>query len=103
MKRIRKGDSVIILSGRSKGDKGVVLKLLENSVLVEGINKVYKHKKQNPQSAQKGGILEKEAPIHISKVALYDSNNQKPGRIGYRNLANGKKIRYFRETDEMVK
>ena len=103
MRKIRKGDNVIVISGRDKGRKGAVIGVLEDDmVLVENINRVKRHTRGNPQLNQAGGILEKEAPLHVSKVALFNPATQKADRIGIKSLADGKRVRYFKSNGEMI-
>ncbi len=103
MKRIRKGDNVIVIAGRDKGRKGAVIAVLDDeTVLVENCNRVKRHTKGNPQMNRTGGIIEKEAPLHISKVALFNPGTQKADRIGIKTLADGKRVRYFKGNGEMI-
>ncbi len=96
MQKIRKGDDVIILNGKDRGKRGIVLKVLPSrgSILVEGLNKVKKHSKPNPIKGQTGGILEKEVPIHVSNVALFNSNSGKGERVRFQ-FVDGKKDRHY--------
>lgn len=100
--KIKKGDQVVILTGRDKGGKGEVLKVFteENRVLVQGVNQVTKHNKPSQFSA--GGIEKKELPIHISNVALADPKTGKATRIGYKVLKDGKKVRVARKSGETI-
>ena len=103
MRKIRKGDNVIVISGRDKGRKGAVIGVLEDDmVLVENINRVKRHTRGNPQLNKAGGILEKEAPLHMSKVALFNPATRKADRIGIKSLADGKRVRYFKSNGEMI-
>jgi large subunit ribosomal protein L24 len=103
MKRIRKGDEVIVLAGRDKGKVGEVLRVLtEEHVLVNNVNLVKRHTKPNPTRGIAGGILEKEAPIHVSNVALYNPTTRKGDRVGFRRLEDGRKVRVFRSNGEVV-
>jgi large subunit ribosomal protein L24 len=103
VRKIRKGDNVVVISGRDKGRKGAVLAVLENdTVLVENINRVKLHTRGNPQMNKAGGILEKEAPLHISKVALFNPATQKADRVGMKRLADGKQVRFFKSNGEVV-
>jgi large subunit ribosomal protein L24 len=102
MKRIKKGDEVIILTGKSKGMRGKVLRVIGEKVLVEGAQLVKKHTKPNPNANNQGGIIEREAPIHISNVALYNSVTKKPGKVGFKTLDSGKRVRIFKATKEQV-
>ena len=103
MEKIRKGDDVVVTAGRDKGKRGVVLRRLENQMLlVEGVNRVKRHTKANPMKNQVGGILEKEMPIHVSNVALFNPVMQKGDRVGVKVLEDGKKVRFFKSNGEMV-
>ena len=102
MKRIRKGDRVVVIAGRAKGQQGTVSRVTEDSVFVENVNLVKRHTKPNPQANQPGGIIEREAPIHISNVALYNPASKKGDRVGFKTLENGNKVRVFRSTGEAV-
>ena len=103
MKKIKKGDDVIVLTGRDKGKRGVVVKTLPNErVVVEGIQIVKRHTKPNPQAGIPGGIVEKEASIHISNVALYNSVTKKADRVGIKILEDEKKVRFFKSNNEVV-
>jgi len=103
MKRIKKGDEVIVSAGRSKGQRGHVLRVVdENRVLVENVNMVKKHQKPNPAMNQAGGIVEKESPIHVSNVLLYNPGTGKGDRVGFRTLDDGRKVRIFKSTGEAV-
>jgi large subunit ribosomal protein L24 len=98
MEKIRKGDQVVVISGRDKGRRGAVLGVHSDGVLVENINRVKRHTKANPQ----GGIMEKEMPLAVSKVALWNPATKKGDRVGIRRLADGKKVRYFKSNGEMI-
>ena len=103
MRKIRKGDNVIVISGRDKGRKGAVIGVLEDDmVLVENINPVKRHTRGNPQLNKAGGIIDKEMPIHISNVALFNPATKKADRIGIKSLADGKRVRYFKSNGEMI-
>jgi large subunit ribosomal protein L24 len=103
MNRIRKGDEVIVITGRSKGQRGHVLRVLgEDRVLVENVNMVKKHQKPNPSLNQSGGIVEKESPIHVSNVQLYNRAAGKADRVGFKVLEDGRKVRIFRSSGEVV-
>ncbi len=102
MKRIRRGDEVVVLTGRDKGRRGAVLRVLGERVVVEGINTVKKHQRPNPQKGVTGGIVEQEAPLHISNVALYNPVTRKADRVGFRVLVDGRKVRVFRSNGEVV-
>lgn len=103
MEKIRKGDDVVVTAGRDKGKRGVVLRRLENQMLlVEGVNRVKRHTKANPMKNLVGGILEKEMPIHVSNVALFNPAMQKGDRVGVKVLEDGKKVRFFKSNGEIV-
>ena len=103
LKKIKKGDQVIVLSGKDKGRSGTVLNILKNSkVLVENVNIVKKHQKGNPNTGQEGGIIEKEMPVHISNVMLMNPITNQPDRVGINKLEDGTKVRYFKSNNEVV-
>ncbi len=99
MKKIRKGDEVMVLTGRNKSSRGKVLRVLDDErVVVEGVNLVKRHTRPNPQMGQPGGIIEKEAPIHVSNVAIYNAATGKPDRVGFKMLEDGRKVRVARRS-----
>jgi len=103
MKKIRKGDQVIVLSGRDKGRRGAVLQVLaDGRVLIESVNMSKRHTKGNPQAGKPGGIIEKEVPLHVSKVALFNPTSKKGDRIGVKTLTDGKRVRFFKSNGEML-
>ena len=103
MKRIHKGDEVIVLTGRSKGQRGHVLVILDNDrLLVENVNMVKRHTKSDPGRNKTGGIIEKEAPIHVSNVAMFNAATGQADRIGFKSLEDGHKVRIFKSTGEAV-
>ena len=103
MKRIRKGDEVIVIAGRSKGQRGNVLSVVDSErLLVENVNMVKRHTRPDPQRNMPGGIVEKEAPIHASNVQLYNAATGKADRVGYKTLEDGSKVRIFKSTGEAV-
>ncbi|MGY6587911.1 MAG: 50S ribosomal protein L24 [Wenzhouxiangella sp.] len=103
MERIRKGDEVIVIAGRSKGQRGHVLKVLKNDrLLVENVNMIKRHQKPDPQNQKPGGIIDREAPIHASNVMLYNPATDKGDRVGFKFLEDGRKVRIFRSTGEVV-
>lgn len=102
MQKIKQGDDVIVRIGKDKGKLGKVLKIKENKVLVEGINKVRKHQKGNPNSGVEGGIVEKEMLIDISNIGIYNPKTKKADRVGFKILDDGKKVRYFKSTKDVV-
>ena len=103
MSKIRKGDDVVVLSGRDKGKRGTVLQIIENNrILVDNVNVIKKHLKPNPNRGETGGIIEKEAPIQISNVALFNPNTNKADRVGYKLLEDGRKVRVFKSDGEVA-
>jgi large subunit ribosomal protein L24 len=103
MRRIRKGDQVIVLSGRDKGRRGAVLQVIASGhVVVESVNMAKKHTKPNPQAGKQGGIIEKEVPLAISKVAIWNPSSKMGDRVGVKTLADGKRVRYFKSNGEML-
>lgn len=103
MRRIRKGDDVIVLTGKDKGKRGSVLRLVdEEHVVVEGANKVKKHQRPNPMKGITGGIVEKEMPIHISNVAIFNPATKRGDRVGFRILEDKRKVRYFKSNGEVI-
>ena len=103
MNKIRKGDEVVIISGKDKGRRGSVLKVLDDDrVLVENVNMVKKHQRPNPNANVAGGIVDKEMPIHISNVMLYNPVSKKGDRVGLRKLEDGRKVRFFKSNNEVV-
>ena len=103
MRKIRKGDSVVVTAGREKGRTGTVVGVLANGrVLVENVNMVKKHQKPNPAKGVQGGIIQKEAALHASNVALLNPATKKAGRIGVRTLKDGRKVRFFKSNGESV-
>lgn len=102
MNKIRKGDDVIVITGKDKGKRGTVLSVGEQRLVVEGINRVKKHAKPNPMKGQAGGIIEKEMPIHISNIALFNPASQKADRVGFKTLDDGRKVRVFKSNSEVV-
>ena len=104
MKKIKKNDEVIVLTGKSKGVRGKVLRVLtkRDSVIVEGANLVKKHVKPNPNANKPGGIIEREAPLHISNVAIFNPVTKKADRVTFKTLNDGKKVRIFKSNEEVV-
>ena len=103
MQKIKKGDDVIVRTGKDKGKSGRVTKVLkDNMVLVEGVNQVKKAQKPNPNAGITGGIITKDMPINISNIGLYNPTTKKTDRIGFKFLEDGKKVRYFKSTNEVV-
>jgi large subunit ribosomal protein L24 len=103
MHKIRKGDEVVVIAGRSKGQRGNVLKRLDDGrLMVENVNMVKKHSKGNPRSGDSGGIIEQEAPIQQSNVMMFNPNTQKGDRVGFRTLEDSRKVRYFKSNGEVI-
>ncbi len=103
MRKIRKGDEVTILAGKDKGRRGAVLRRVDDErVVVEGVNRVKKHVRPNPLRGETGGITEKEMPIHVSNVALFNPATQKADRVGIKELEDGRKVRFFKSNGELV-
>ena len=103
MQRIKKGDEIIVISGRDKGKRGSVLRRVDaEHVVVEGVNRVKKHQRPNPMKGQTGGIIDKDLPIHVSNIALYNPATQKADRVGVKSLEDGRKVRVFKGNGEQV-
>ena len=103
MEKIRKGDDVVITTGKDKGKRGTVLRRVDDEhVLVEGVNRAKKHVKPNPVKGVAGGIVDKDMPIHISNVALFNSATKKADRVGFKMLDDGRKVRVFKSNGELV-
>ena len=103
MNRIRKGDTVVVMVGKDRGRQGTVLRMLrDNRVVVEGLNLVKRHTKPNPQAGLQGGIVEREAPLNLSNVQIYNPTTQRPDRIGFRTLEDGRKVRFFKSNKEVI-
>jgi len=104
MQRIRKDDTVVVIAGKDKGRTGTVIKVMleKEDILVAGINMVKKHQKANPGAGVAGGIIEKEMPLDISNVMLYNPVTKKGDRVGFKTLGDGRKVRVFRSNNEVV-
>jgi len=103
MQRIRKGDEVVVINGRDKGKRGTVLRRVDaEHLVVEGVNRVKKHQRPNPMKGVTGGIVDKDMPIHVSNLALFNPATQKGDRVGFRQLADGRKVRIFKSNGEQV-
>lgn len=103
MKKIKKGDEVIVIAGKDKGKRGSVLSVLSGEkLLVDGINLAKKHKKGNPNTGDKGGIVSKIKPIHRSNVMVYDAVKQKGTRVGIRTLKDGQRVRFAKVSDQLI-
>jgi large subunit ribosomal protein L24 len=103
MARIKKGDEVVVLAGRDKGKRGTVVRRVDaDHVVVEGVNRVKKHQRPNPMKGQTGGIIDKDMPIHVSNVALFNPATKKADRAGVKRLDDGRKVRVFKANGEQV-
>lgn len=103
MNKIKKGDEIIVIAGRSKGQRGAVLKRLDdNRLLVENVNMVKKHVKGNPNTGEAGGIIDKEAPIDQSNVMIFNPATEKGDRVGFKTLDDNRKVRYFKSNGEVI-
>jgi large subunit ribosomal protein L24 len=102
MHRIKKGDEVIVIAGKDKGRRGSVLSVGDDGVVVENLNVAHKHQRPNPAKGQPGGIIEREKPLDPSNVMLFNPATQKGDRVGYRRLADGRKVRYFKSNGEVL-
>jgi len=103
MQRIRKGDEVVVLSGRDKGKRGTVLRRIDaEHLVVEGVNRVKKHQRPNPMKGVTGGIVDKDLPIHVSNVALFNPATKKGDRVGVKTLDDGRRVRVFKDNGEQV-
>lgn len=102
MNKIRRNDQVIILVGKDRGKRGTVLKYMGEYVLVENVNVVKRHTKGNPQTGRQNGIIDKEMPIHVSNVAMYNPVTKRADKVGFRYLEDGRKVRYFKSNNEII-
>jgi large subunit ribosomal protein L24 len=102
MNRIRKGDQVIVTAGKDKGKKGDVVRVAGDKVVVSNVNVIKRHTKPNPQAGQPGGVIEREAPIHISNVMLFNPASGKGERVAFKVLEDGRKLRVFRSSGEAI-
>ncbi len=103
MKKIRKGDQVVVTTGKDKGKRGTVVRVLPTEkLIVEGINVVKRHTKPNPTLGKPGGIVQQEAPLHISNIAIFNPITSKPDRVGIKTLEDGRKVRFFKSNNEVV-
>jgi large subunit ribosomal protein L24 len=103
MNKLRKGDEVVVITGRDKGRRGTIIRVVDGEhVLVENVNMVKRHTKPNPARNTPGGIVEKEASLHVSNVLLWNPVAKKGDRIGIRTLADGRRVRFFKSNDEVV-
>ncbi|HET8712034.1 MAG TPA: 50S ribosomal protein L24 [Spongiibacteraceae bacterium] len=103
MRKIKREDEVVVLTGKDKGKRGKVVQVLDdNRVVVAGVNIIKKHQKPNPQRNEQGGIQEREAPIQVSNVAIFNSATSKADRVGFKILEDGRKVRVFKSTGEVI-
>jgi len=103
MDKIRKGDQVVVIAGKDKGKRGaIVLRVDAEHVVVEGVNRAKKHVKPNPVKGVVGGVVEKDMPLHVSNVSLYNPATQKADRVGFKQLEDGTKVRVFKSSGEVV-
>jgi large subunit ribosomal protein L24 len=103
MRKIKKGDNVIVIAGRDKGKRGDVTQIVDaEHVVVAGINQVKRHTRPNPMKNEQGGILSKDTPIHVSNVAIWNPVTLKPDRIGFRTLEDGRKVRFYKSNKEVI-
>jgi len=103
MRKLKKGDEIIVITGKDKGKRGVISAVMPNDrVLVENINMAKKHERPNPAIGQAGGIVEKEMPLHISNVAIFNPATGKAGRVGIKQLDDGRKVRMFKSSKETI-
>jgi large subunit ribosomal protein L24 len=103
MRKIKKGDDVIVITGKDKGKRGTVLRVVDfERVLVEGANRVKKHQRPNPMKGTTGGIVDKEMPLHISNVAIFNPASKKADRIGIKLLDDGRRVRFYKSNGEVI-
>jgi len=103
MEKIRKGDDVVVIAGKDKGKRGTVLRVVDDRhLVVEGVNRVKKHQRPNPMKGQTGGIVEKDMPIDVSNVALFNPQTKKGDRVGFKLMDDGRKVRVFKSNGEMI-
>ncbi len=103
MRKIRKGDDVVVTTGRDKGKRGTVLRIIDaEHVVVEGANKVKKHQRPNPAKGLTGGIVDQEMPLHVSNIAIFNPQTKKADRLGVRVLEDGKRVRFYKSNGEVL-
>lgn len=103
MRKIRKGDEIVVLTGKDKGKRGTVAQVVgDDKLIVDNVNLVKRHTKPNPMRGEQGGIVEKEMPLHISNVGLFNSMTNKADRVGFKVLEDGRKVRVFKSNGEVV-
>lgn len=103
MRKMKKGDDVVVLTGRDRGKRGTVRQIVDaEHVIVDGANRVKKHQRPNPAKGETGGIIDKEMPIHVSNVALFNPVTKKADRVGIRQLEDGRRVRFYKSNGEVV-
>jgi large subunit ribosomal protein L24 len=103
MRKIKKGDDIMVIAGKDKGKRGTVLRVVDaEHLLVEGVNMVKKHRRPNPMKGETGGIVDKEMPLHVSNVAIFNPVTKKADRVGVKVLDGGRRVRVFRSNGEMI-
>ena len=103
MRKLKKGDEIIVIAGKDKGKRGTILRVMPNDkVVVENVNMAKKHQKPNPNAGVEGGIVEQEMPLSISNVAIFNAATGKADRVGFKMLDDGRKVRFFKSNDEVV-
>ena len=103
MRKIKKGDNVVVIAGRDKGKRGDVTRIVDDDhVIVAGINQLKKHQRPNPMKGEQGGIVNKDMPIHVSNVALWNPVTRKADRVGFRSMEDGRKVRFFKSNGELL-
>ena len=103
MRKIKKSDDVVVIAGKDKGKRGAVLRVVdEEHVVVTGVNQVKKHRRPNPAKGDQGGIVEKEMPIHVSNIAIYNPSTKAADRVGIRVLEDGRRVRFFKSNGEVI-
>ena len=102
MNRIRKGDQVVVITGKNKGQRGEVMRVAGDRAFVQNINLIKRHTKANPQANQPGGIVEREASIDLSNIQLFNAASVKGERVGFKTLEDGRKVRVYRQSGEVV-
>jgi large subunit ribosomal protein L24 len=103
MRKIKKGDNVVVITGRDKGKRGDVTRIVDDDhVIVAGINQLKKHQRPNPMKGEQGGIVNKDMPIHVSNVALWNPVTRKADRVGFRSMEDGRKVRFFKSNGELI-
>ena len=102
MQKIRRNDEIIVIAGKDKGKRGTVKRVLENRFVVSGVNMIKRHTKPNPMAGNQGGIVEREAPIHASNVAIFNSETGKADRVGFQVKEDGTKVRIYKSTQTQI-